>query len=113
MKKEMLFESAQKTAVSPLAGTVASATVHQPPDTSFRYVLFSEEKSLPEIPAPFQTFGIRVISEGENGQQLLQSVSDVSVDREVVESIVALCNREKLEPIHLTDVIEDTLALPV
>ena len=34
-------------------------------------------------------------------------VSNVSADREDVEELVQLCNKEKLDPIHLKDVVAD------
>lgn len=36
-------------------------------------------------------------------------IYDITTDRKSIEQLVALCNREKLSPIHLYDVIEDFL----
>ena len=38
-------------------------------------------------------------------------VSDVTDDCDALETLVRLCNDEKLDPIHIYDVIEDFLAL--
>lgn len=36
-------------------------------------------------------------------------VSDVSTDKNKVENLIALCNEEHLDPVHIYDVIEDFL----
>ncbi|MBQ7821905.1 MAG: hypothetical protein IJ391_06455 [Clostridia bacterium] len=40
---------------------------------------------------------------------LLKAVPDVFVDHDRAKTLVMLCNNEKLDPIHLMDVIEDEL----
>ena len=49
------------------------------------------------------SFGIRITMEGDQ----IDYVSNVSADREDVEALVRLCNKEKLDPIHLKDVVAD------
>ena len=38
------------------------------------------------------------------------SIEDISPDKRAVDSLVALCNSEELEPVHLYDIVEDFLA---
>ena len=37
-------------------------------------------------------------------------IHDVSLDKESMENLVALCNREDLAPVHVRDIVEDFLA---
>lgn len=113
MKKEMFFQTYDKTISSAPAGAIVSETLHKPPDRSFRYRVFSEKKILPEFAEPVLTFGICVFSETPKGQQPIRRISDVSTDRNFVKKLTELCNRAQLDPIHLKDVIEDALAAPV
>lgn len=55
-------------------------------------------------------FGIAVaFDEGEN-ITILETIPDLALDFESVERLVELCNKEKLEYIHLHDIVEDLLA---
>ena len=36
-------------------------------------------------------------------------IKDISIDKKKVEQLVELCNKNKLSPIHLDDVIDDFL----
>ena len=49
------------------------------------------------------TYGIRVSSKGKQ----IALISDVSTNETEVKDLAALCTQEQLEPIHLSDVIED------
>jgi len=42
---------------------------------------------------------------------VVASVRDISADREKVEILVCECNRLAVSPCHLTDIVEDFLAL--
>lgn len=53
----------------------------------------------------YETYGISVFRDGER----IRSLSDVSVDREKVERLVAIFNSEQLEPVHLNITVEDFL----
>ncbi len=44
-----------------------------------------------------------------SAQTIIASVTDITADKEKLEGLVELCNREGLSPIHLYDVIEDFL----
>ena len=37
-------------------------------------------------------------------------IHDVSLDKESMENLVALCNREDLAPVHVREIVEDFLA---
>lgn len=55
-------------------------------------------------------FGIAVaFDEGEN-VTILETIPDLSLSFERIEHLVELCNNEKLEYIHLHDIVEDFLA---
>ena len=49
------------------------------------------------------TYGIRVSSKGKQ----VALISNVSTNETEVKDLAALCTQEQLEPIHLSDVIED------
>ena len=51
----------------------------------------------------YQTYGIGI------RDQSVPCIRDVSTDREFVESIIELCNFYQVEPIHLIDIVEDSL----
>ncbi len=67
------------------------------------YQLVTAEKSLNG--QNYVCYGIRLICAGTE-----VTVEDLSLDREEVEELVALCNRLELSPVHFRDVIEDFLA---
>ena len=52
------------------------------------------------------TYGIALA----DGSDLIQSVSDLSSDKQRVERLAELCTQLDLSPEHLSDVIEDFLA---
>lgn len=63
------------------------------------------------VPAAAQTrhrstYGIDVYHKGCK----LCEVKDITVDREKLERLISLCNREQLSLLHLWDVVEDFLA---
>ena len=51
-------------------------------------------------------YGIDALDRFEN---VLESVADIFFDKLKAEEFIKLCNEEKLELIHLQDVIEDVL----
>ncbi len=53
----------------------------------------------------YDTFGISVFVDGE----LTRIVRDISADREKVERLARLFNEEQLDPVHLTQAVEDFL----
>ena len=68
------------------------------------YKVISETSTHPDI-GSFDTFGLEVY---ENGT-LIQTESDVSAEWDVVNRIARLCNEEQLEPVHLRDVIQNSI----
>lgn len=56
----------------------------------------------------FVAYGIEVVCDG-NHAKAVKSVPAVSIDKEAVESVVSLCNRVELSPVHLEDVIMDEI----
>jgi len=71
----------------------------------YRYFEF-EETVCSEIIGKYISFGIRATD--QNGNEIL-SVSDVSVDKAFVSGLCALCEKLELSPLHLVDVIEDSI----
>ncbi len=51
-------------------------------------------------------YGVDALDRFEN---VLESVADIFFDKLKAEEFIKLCNEEKLELIHLQDVIEDIL----
>lgn len=51
------------------------------------------------------TYGIQIYNDGE----LIREISDVSTSERKVADLCECCNRLKLDPIHIDDVIEDIL----
>lgn len=51
-------------------------------------------------------YGVDALDRFEN---VLESVADIFFDKLKAEEFIKLCNEEKLELIHLQDVIEDVL----
>ena len=52
----------------------------------------------------YTVYGITALDIFEN---VLQTVSDLFFDKQKAEDFIKLCNEEKLELIHLQDVIDD------
>lgn len=51
-------------------------------------------------------YGVDALNRFEN---VLESVADIFFDKQKAEAFIDLCNEEKLELIHLQNVIEDVL----
>ena len=66
-----------------------------------------EEKLESEEGIQYKAYGIRV--RGYEGKDIV--ISDVTDDREALESLVRLCNDGDLDIIHIYDVVEDFLAV--
>ena len=71
----------------------------------FHYSVF-EEESFSEDLGHYTSFGIEVT---DSNKRVILSVADVSTEKDVVSNICLLCNKAKLSPIHLLDVLEDSL----
>lgn len=55
------------------------------------------------------TYGIEVFEETELGNKMAIVISDISFNREAVQTVVELCNRLELSPVHIYDVVDDYL----
>ena len=56
------------------------------------------------------SFGIAVVEEENDVAIVLESFSDLSSDVTKVEQLVRICNELGLDPIHLSEVVQDFLA---
>ena len=58
------------------------------------------------------SYGIAVYSwpESEGTVSIIASAHDVSSNKDQVEHLVCLCNRDHLEPKHLNNIVEDFLS---
>ena len=70
-----------------------------------RYLPFEEERYHVDV-GPYVTYGINAKDERGN---VVRSISDVSTNRAIVASLCRKCTRNRLDPIHLRDVIEDAI----
>lgn len=73
-----------------------------------RYILIKSSYTLGED--EYTTYGIALADIGEDGANLIESVNDLSCDRDKVERLAELCTKLELSPEHLGDVIDDFLA---
>lgn len=66
----------------------------------------TENRLYTEELGQYVSFGIDVAN---SSGQIILSVPDVSPDRQLVTDLCACCTQLQLDPIHLFDVLEDTL----
>ena len=72
-----------------------------------RYVYTAERQSLhSEELGGYESYGIRVTLNGAE----VGFVGDVSTERELVNTVCALCNEHQLAPEHLPEITEDLLS---
>ena len=74
----------------------------------YKYQMFAERLNNPDI-GNYTAFGIAVYSSVDNNPKKLMNISDISTEKKLVEDLCELCNREQLEPVHVFDVIEDSI----
>lgn len=74
----------------------------------YKYTLI--KSTLPSGDNCSARYGIAAVEEHDGVLVILQSVSDISVCSDPLEKLVDLCNELKLDPIHLSDVVDDYLA---
>ena len=70
-----------------------------------RYLPFEEERYHVDI-GPYVTYGIAAVDERGN---VVRSISDVSTDKAYCASLCKKCTINRLDPIHLYDVVEDSI----
>lgn len=73
-----------------------------------QYEIFTEMLDDPSI-GKYLTYGIVGYEMVNKNRKELIRVSDVSTDKNKVENLISLCNKERLDPVHIYDVIEDFL----
>ena len=74
----------------------------------YRYLPVKETASSDEL-GTYDTWGIRVSHITESDSKEIRYISDVSVNYDSVELFTRLCNEQQLDPIHLSDAIDDIL----
>ena len=55
-------------------------------------------------------FGIAAVEEYDGVTTILELISDLSSDIDLIERLVKVCNNLQLDPIYLQDVVSDFLA---
>lgn len=76
------------------------------PGQIWRYEVVERRLHTPELGA-YVAYGLRTLTrEGE------VELSDVSPDRRFVEQLAELFNERQLEPVHLTEAVQNFLAYP-
>lgn len=75
----------------------------------FVYRCIAERQTCPEI-GLYESFGLEVCVFLRGQWQTLTMLSDISLDRTLVEQLAAQCTELQLDPVHLMDVVEDALA---
>ncbi len=70
----------------------------------YRYSTIEESFDDEEL-GNYISYGITVRSNGET----IMTISDMSLNRELVDELVSRCNSLQLDPLHLYDVIEDAI----
>lgn len=70
-----------------------------------QYLPFREELHSDDI-GTYVSYGIRVLDSHGN---MIESISDVSVDKNFVTELCYLWTRHQLSPIHIRDVLDDIL----
>jgi hypothetical protein len=68
-----------------------------------QYLPFREELHSDDI-GTYVSYGIRVLDSQGN---MIESISDVSVDKNFVTELCYLWTRYQLSPIHIQDILED------
>lgn len=74
----------------------------------FRYLPFENESHSPCI-GSYCTFGLRVLLSQNGIEKEVMLLPDISTDFSFVLRLAELFTRKQLDPIHLLDVLEDSL----
>lgn len=67
-------------------------------------------KSSPRPSRALHYYGILAARDLRGCQQVVQFISDVSLDRAFVEALARRCTAAQLDPCHLLDVVEDAIS---
>ena len=71
----------------------------------YTYRVVCQKLSAPEL----GPYGILAARDLRGCQQVVQFISDVSLDRALVEALARRCTAAQLDPCHLLDVVEDAI----
>ena len=74
----------------------------------FLYLPIESERASPYI-GSYHTFGLQVRKVFDNMDKEVICLPDISTDASFVPHLADIFSREQLDPIHLSDVIEDLL----
>ena len=74
----------------------------------FRYLSIENEVFSPCL-GRYRTFGLRVLRSGEEGEEEVMILPDISTDFAFALRLAGLFTAKQLDPIHLLDIIEDML----
>ncbi len=74
----------------------------------FRYLPIEEQLSTPDL-GRYRSFGIAAFQVLEGRWEKKAFASDVSADEVFVSRLAQRCTQAQLNPIHLRDVVEDTI----
>lgn len=78
----------------------------------YRYQAIVERKYHEDI-GEYRSYGIQVILVTCDGYELVRTVSDVTVDQEIILALTDKFNRLQLSPVHLMEALDNELALAV
>lgn len=74
----------------------------------YKYSIEKENNFHKEI-GNYTSYGIKVTLVNKNISQNIEYISDVFVDEKMAYDFINKCNKNKLEPVHIYDAIEDAL----
>lgn len=74
----------------------------------FRYLPFENESHSPCI-SSYHTFGLRILLSQNGIEKEVMLLPDISTDFSFVLRLADIFTRKQLDPIHLLDVLEDSL----
>lgn len=70
------------------------------------YYLITRNDLHAEDTGKYQAFGIALCDESSH---IICQVDDITTDEAAIKRLIELCNRLKLSPLHLSDVVDDFL----
>ena len=72
----------------------------------YTYSVFEERLFQPDI-GEYTAYGIKITS--DNPLFVSKTITDISVSKPEISSLVKRCNKCQLQPIHFEDVVDDFL----
>lgn len=74
----------------------------------YKYLVEKETTSNPEI-GVYTSYGIKITFVEKQKSKNIKYIPDVFIDEYTANRFAELCTTNNLEPVHIYDVIEDTL----